>query len=93
MEKVEPKKDEYDQMVKDLTENFTELVKEWKDGEAGSVSNWINLFKEIMEFAQDLKTVPGLTKANICIDVISNIAQSMLDENISRSSRRNQLKP
>lgn len=83
MEKTEPKKDEYDQMVKDLTEEIKDLVKEWKEGEAGSLGNWIELFKQIMEFAQDLKTVPGLTKANICIDVISNIAQSMLDENVA----------
>ena len=83
MEKVEPEKDEYDHMVNDLTDHFKDLVKEWKDGEDGKLSNWINLFKEIMEFAQEHKSVPGVTKANICIDVISAVAQSLLDENVA----------
>lgn len=83
MEKTEPKKDEYDHIVNDLTNHFKDLVKEWKEGEPGKLSNWINLFKEIMEFAQEHKSVPGLVKANICIDVISAVAQSLLDENVA----------
>lgn len=86
MSKTEPTKEEYDNIVKNLSETFTELVKDWSDETIGELSHWINLFKEIMESAQKLKTVPGLTKANISIDVISSVAQGMCDNNIANLS-------
>ena len=83
MTKVEPTKEEYDQMVVNLSENFSGLVKEWSDEKIGELGQWINLFKEIMDFAQKLKTVPGLTKANICIDVIAGIASGLIENNVA----------
>ena len=83
MTKTEPSKEDYDNIVEDLSETFTELVKEWSRETVGELSQWINLFKEIMESAQKLESVPGLTKANISIDVISAIAQGLIDNNVA----------
>ena len=85
-QKVELNKVEYDDILDDLQHHFGELVKSWKDQEVGTMGSWLGLFRAMMQKVQVLRSVPGLQKADLCIDAIARIAQTLVDTNAASVS-------
>ena len=79
--KVDPTQEEIELHVQSLTSHFQKLVESWKQEGIGSMASWMGLFQSIMQKAQLLKSVPGLRKADICLDVIAGIANALIESN------------
>lgn len=77
---------EFQDIINDFSDHFQKLVSEWKGKQVGSMASWMGLFQSIMEKIQLVKGLPGLVKADICIEVISSVAQSLINTNAASLS-------
>lgn len=57
------------------------MISEWSAQQVGSLQNWIAFFRQIMETVQSTWNIPGVQKAELCIEVLQDIAQALIDEN------------
>ena len=79
--KIPLSKEQYDEARKNLQSSYGPMIEKWSASQVGNLQDWMSLLQQIMASVQQLYRIPGIQKSELCIDVVHDIAQKIIEEN------------